>query len=338
MAFGSGVTGESQGNALRIITLLDTAIASTNLGDQIIMEAVRDEIETLAPDAFVYSVATHDRPGRKSRSLIARSDDVIVGGTNLLSSRMWFRPLWKLSPTDMLRRFRVTLLGVGWYQSQAKPDLYSRTLLRRVLAPSGWHSVRDSYTGRMLASTGIPNVVNTGCPTLWNLTPERCARIPPVKAARVITALNTYMPDPTADAALLRLLRRHYTDVYFWPQTASDRAYAADLDPDLLFLEPRLKALDALLESNESLDYVGNRLHAGIRALQRGRRAVIVEIDNRAREMGWDFGLPTVPRPDFERLVAMVRNPLPTRIRLPSAEIELWRTALARGPGPGAPA
>jgi polysaccharide pyruvyl transferase WcaK-like protein len=39
---------------------------------------------------------------------------------------------------------------------------------------------------------------------------------------------------------------------------------------------------------------IGVRLHAGIRALQRGRQAVIVAIDNRAREMVRDFALPVV--------------------------------------------
>jgi hypothetical protein len=37
-------------------------------------------------------------------------------------------------------------------------------------------------------------------------------------------------------------------------------------------------------------------LAAGRRALQRGRRSLIVAIDNRAREMSRDFGVPTVGR------------------------------------------
>ena len=41
---------------MRSVTLLDTATASTNLGDQIIMEAVRREIDEVCADAFQYSV------------------------------------------------------------------------------------------------------------------------------------------------------------------------------------------------------------------------------------------------------------------------------------------
>ena len=58
----------------RRVAILDTAVASTNLGDQIIMEAVREELGELLPDAFPFSVATHEWMGAKSRSLIRRSD------------------------------------------------------------------------------------------------------------------------------------------------------------------------------------------------------------------------------------------------------------------------
>jgi polysaccharide pyruvyl transferase WcaK-like protein len=46
----------------------------------------------------------------------------------------------------------------------------------------------------------------------------------------------------------------------------------------------------------EDVDCVGTRLHAGIRALQRKRRAIILGVDNRAEEMGHDFDLPVVAR------------------------------------------
>ena len=197
------------------ITLLDTAIASTNLGDQIIMEAVRHELSDIISESFCYSVATHERMGRKSRSLIDRSQLTIAGGTNLLSSRMWWNSVWKLSPWDALKNRNVLLMGVGWYQFQKKPDLYSQWLLRRILSRDDLHSVRDSFTEQMLASIGITNVVNTACPTLWALSADRCHAIPKQKAECVVTTLNTYMPDSRADAMLLRTLRQHYRTIYF---------------------------------------------------------------------------------------------------------------------------
>ncbi|HJR34009.1 MAG TPA: hypothetical protein VJ817_03625, partial [Gemmatimonadales bacterium] len=81
-----------------------------------------------------------------------------------------------------------------------------------------------------------------------------------------------------------------------------------------------------LLTSARPLDYVGNRLHAGIRSLQKGRRAIILEIDNRATEMGRDVGLPTVERTNFERLEQMIVEPLAIRVRPPLGEIARWKS------------
>lgn len=310
---------------LRAITILDTSVASTNLGDQIIMEAVRRELASLLPEAFAYSVASHEWMGMKSRGLLRRSEVAFAGGSNLLSSRMWVRAVWKLSPLDALLCDNVVLMGCGWYQFQRKPDPYTRWLLKSVLSRDHVHSVRDSYTLKMLQSIGVSNAINTGCPTIWALTPEHCEALPRNKAKSVLTTLNTYIPDAAADRKLLEVLRRNYEKVFVWVQTASDYEYAQGLESDLHFIPPSLAAYDRLLESEPELDYVGNRLHGGIRAMQRGRRAIIIEIDNRAREMGRDFGLPTVERDDFAKLEAMIRGPLVIAARPPAAEIQRWK-------------
>jgi polysaccharide pyruvyl transferase WcaK-like protein len=80
-----------------------------------------------------------------------------------------------------------------------------------------------------------------------------------------------------------------------------------------------------MLASDLDIDYVGNRLHAGIRALQHGRRTIIVAIDNRAREMGQDFALPTVDRTDIERLEHLVPAPFETAVKLPNEAIARWK-------------
>lgn len=314
---------------LRRVVLLDTSVASTNVGDEIIMEAVRAELAGPLAGAFVTSIASHERLGPKGRALVRQADLVIAGGTNLLSSRMWWRPVWRLAARDGFVLRNVVLMGVGWYQFQHAPDPYTRWLLRRVLHPAALHSVRDGHTGRMLAAMGITHAINTGCPTLWQLDPAACARLPTGKAEAVVATINTYMPDRDADARLFALLRAHYATIHAWVQTAEDHAYVRDLAPDAILLAPGVQAYDELLQSAASLDYVGNRLHGGIRALQHGRRAIIVEIDNRAREMGRDFHLPTVARHDFARLEAMIAGPLPIRVEPPQDAIARWKAALA---------
>jgi len=300
-------------------------VASTNLGDQIIMEAVREELADLLADDFVFTVAAHEWLGAKGRDLLRRSDRAIVGGANLLSSRMWFRPLWKLRPWDAWLGRKSILMGVGWYQYQGSADPYTRWLFRSMLSREALHSVRDSYSERMLRSIGVSNVVNTGCPTIWKLTAALCAGLPKTKSRNVVTTLNTYMPDPARDKRLLAELECSYERVYFWPQTDSDQDYARDLGFDLTLVEANLRSYDELLERDIDLDYVGLRLHGGIRALKKGRRSIVLEIDNRAAEMGRDFALPTVAQGDWDKLRRMICEPFATSVTVPSQAVDQWK-------------
>ncbi len=306
------------------ITILDTSISSTNIGDEIIMEAVGRQLAPALSGAYVNRVASHETMSGKSRGMIGGSDHVIAGGSNLLSSHAAFRSVWKLSPLAARLGRKFVMMGVGWYHDQGPPDPYTAWLYRSIFSRDRVHSVRDSYTKKKLEGLGFSNVLNTGCPTLWELPADVNERTPHEKAPNVITTLNTYMKDRDADAALLALLQSKYERVFAWVQTYADQDYLKRLFPGVELIAPNLASYDAMLASDIALDYVGNRLHAGIRALQKGRRAVIIEIDNRAREMGRDFKLPTVPRDDFGRLERMIHGPLETEIALPRADIERW--------------
>ena len=90
-------------------------------------------------------------------------------------------------------------------------------------------------------------------------------------------------------------------------------------------LDPTIAALDEFLANQPGLDYVGNRLHAGIRALQHGVRTLIVEVDNRARMMGVDLGLPTIERDDFDGITSWIRRSAAIDLRLPRKAIEDWK-------------
>lgn len=315
-------------SAVRTVTVIDTAVASTNLGDQIIMEAVRRQLADVCPGALLHTVASHEWMGRRSRRLVGEARVAIVGGSNLLSSRMWWRPLWKITPLDVFRRGERVLMGAGWYQDQGAPDLYSRWLLRGLLSRRWLHAVRDSQALAQLARAGVTNVLNTGCPTLWDLDAKHCAAVPTTRGEAVLTTVNTYLPNPELDRGMLDVLRARYRKRYLWPSTAGDAAYALTLDPDLEIVAPSVEGLDRLLESDHALDYVGNRLHTGIRALQKRRRSIVVEVDNRARTIGGDFALPTVARDDFEHLAARIESPFETTLRLPREAIERWKAQL----------
>ena len=52
---------------------------------------------------------------------------------------------------------------------------------------------------------------------------------------------------------------------------------------------------------------------------------MIVEIDNRATEMGRDFDLPTVRRDDIAGLEERIDTDSTIELRLPNEAIESWR-------------
>lgn len=310
------------------VVVFDTAIGSGNLGDQIIMESVLGEIQSLFPEAFIYQVPTHSRIGKDGRRFLKKADLIFAGGTNLLFSQWSRNRQWRLEFQDLAAAgAKTVLLGTGWTDYQSPPDWKARYAYRRLLARQTIHSLRDSYSVRHLKSCGFGEAVNTGCPTLWNLSDLSGLHASVGKADAVVTTLTDYRQAPDHDRAMLEILKKRYRRVLIWIQGSNDLDYIRSLDVSgWEVINPSLKAFDAVLSSNPPVDFVGTRLHAGIRALQRKRRALILSVDNRAREMGKDFHLPVIERGDMIALENQLDNWPRLDIKLPHAEINAWRS------------
>jgi hypothetical protein len=306
------------------ITLWDTRIESDNLGDGVIMDAIEAVIAEVLPGSQYSRIPTHQYLSKASASEIKDNPLGIVCGTNILESHMLYRPQWRLAPWQVSSVKNAILCGTGWRRYTGMPDRYTKWLLRKILHPDYIHSVRDSYSLERLRDLGL-KVVNTSCPTMWSLTPERCASIPRVKADSAITTLTYYVPRPDTDRAMLQLLVRSYKEVFFWPQQHHDMAYFKKLNVEGLHLiDPTLEAYNQCL-SSRPLDFLGLRLHGGIRALQMGRRALIIPVDNRATEISRDTGLPIMDRTNIAGMEAWISGERATRIDLPSAAIQAWK-------------
>ena len=219
-------------------------------------------------------------------------------------------------------------MGVGWWQYQKDSNFYTRYLLKSVLSQDVLHSVRDSYAEAMLRKAGFNNVVNTSCATMWHLNEEHCNSIPKEKAEVVVSTLTDYNKDRINDYALIELLSKLYRKVYIWPQGSGDIEYINELVLDKFaeVLPPKLEAYNAVLENEESIDFVGTRLHAGVRALQNKRRTIILGIDNRAFEKAKDFNIKVCPRDDLEKLKRIIDSNFSTQISLPLENIALWKS------------
>ena len=310
------------------ICLFDTSVSTENLGDFIIMDAVREQCLELFSGDMILNVPTHEKISKPSFDIARKSDIKLVGGTNLLSSNMLHYNQWKINIFDSFRMSGICLFGVGWWQYQNKPDFYTRCILKNVLSDQVLHSVRDDYTKDMLAKIGITNILNTGCPTMWRLTEEHCSAIPEAKAENVVFTITDYNRDAEADTKLVRLLNDSYDTVYFWPQGSSDLEYLQSLelkDVNIQLLSPNLESYNQILNV-ESIDFVGTRLHAGIRALQHKKRTIIIGIDNRAAEKARNFNLPVVMRSNIDDLGSQIHGNFKTKISIPHESIIKWKS------------
>ena len=317
------------------VCVFDTSIGTDNLGDHIIMDAVWDAFREIFGDAAAPErIATHLYMPRQTYGSLRRCALGIVGGTNILKSHMFVRANWRLRLHDMFFLKNIVLLGVGWQQYQGRIDPPSNLLFRRILSKKFLHSVRDEYTLRKLRGA-VPNVVYTACPTLWSLTPDKCAQVPTTKSADVVVSLTYYRPDP-ADVELIRLLKRQYANVYIWCQQPLDAAYVESLKlSDAGIIVDDIESYNRLLAS-KSVDVIGTRLHGGIRALQLGRRALILAVDNRATEMARSTNIPVIDRRDMGAIGSWIAASQPVSITLPWDAIDAWKSQFRRA-GPFAP-
>lgn len=306
--------------------LLDTSMESDNAGDGIIMENCIAQLSDCLPVEELCHVPTHRFATSEERQLLKKSGKKILCSTNILSGHIRQYGLWKLNK-DVASYRNTVLMGVGFDSANRDIDRYTRWFMHTVLDKGCIHSVRDSFSEAMLKSMGIKNVLNTGCPTMWDLTPEHCAKIPCDKASNVVCTVTDYNRDEQNDKAMLDILLKNYDEVYLWLQGQNDLTYIRELgyEDKVEMIESTLEAYDSVLEM-EDLDYVGTRLHAGIRALSKGHRSLIVSIDNRAECISADTGLPIIQREDVAvALCDRVNDSLSTNIIMPWENIICWR-------------
>ena len=216
---------------------------------------------------------------------------------------------------------------MGWWQYQDNPDIYTRAFLKRLLSAEGIHSVRDEYTKQKLSCIGIKNTANTCCPTTWGLTPAYLSKIPTKKTDNVVFTLTDYNSSREIDYQLLEFLADSYRKIYYWVQGVGDLKYIRSfkgLTERVNIISPKLKDFNQTLDSLDC-DYVGTRLHAGIRAIQRGKRALILAVDNRAVEIANDINLNITHRKDISGIREFVFGEYRTQLNIPYDEIKRWK-------------
>ncbi|MBJ7323347.1 MAG: polysaccharide pyruvyl transferase family protein [Rhodococcus sp.] len=306
------------------IGMLDTSLDSTNDGDEIIVDAVLNNFPLLEK---VQRFPTHRRLRKEELAQAEKCEVLVLTGTNILRSKIRRDRQWPMGIAEYRAfRGRVVMVGVGWRRYEHNPNSFNRHIIENLLNPDIAVSARDEYTNRKLGQIGVTSE-NTGCPTMWNL-PDK---LPPLgNSEECVFTLTDYNPAKETDEAILRDLSQRYRSIKIWPQSSKDLR-----DINRMRLPANATVADRGTRSLNSIvrgrDYVGTRLHAGIRAAQLGSAVLVVAVDNRGLEIGRDTGLPVVERnlglANFQGAYRSATES-PSAIVVPRHAVQRWRSEL----------
>lgn len=320
------------------IMLLDTSIGTSNMGDHIIMECVRNELATLLSNNFVYEMPTH-LPAFNSYAVLRNSyavqnytncDLKFAGGSNLLVKNLLTHyPQWNINLFNSKPLKGVITVGVGAGAGE-KSNFYTKTLYRSILSHSYIHSVRDERSKKYIESLGL-KAINTGCATMWCLTPAFCSEIPKTKSSRAVFTLNgrsNSSPVRKNDQILVDIIQRNYHTVFFWVQGDQDFQYFKRLKntDNIHIIPPSVAAYHHLL-CDENLDYIGTRLHGGIYAMRHKKRSIIIAIDERTTSIHASNNLVCIDYANIPyALEDLINSSFSTEINMPVSKIEEWKS------------
>jgi len=314
------------------VLLLDTSVGSLNKGDDIIMRCIRYQLLDVTKDKFTLTLPTHVSPfhwyqvaRRSSRvQIYSNAKYKFVGGSNLLTMDMLTHfPQWNINLFNSGPLKGSVLVGVGAGKG-TKINSYTKLLYKKVLSKNLIHSVRDERTKRFLEGMGF-KAINTGCATLWSLTPEFCQEIPTMKAKSAVFTLTHHSKDVRNDQLLIDILKKNYEEVYFWIQDADDLKYFNTLKntENIIIVPPTVDEYERILR--EDVDYIGTRLHGGIYAMRHKKRAIIIAIDERAQGMSETYNINTIHRKNFSDLEKMINSEVKTNVNVDFRKVELWK-------------
>ena len=325
---------------MKQILILDTSIASHNKGDDIIMECTRKELAPLLENAFEVTLPTHVSPfhwyqvWRNSMFVQSFSscDYKFVGGSNILIPHLLTHlPQWNINLFNYQPMKGCILVGVGagaGAEAEGKISRYTKYIYQHMLNQRFCHSVRDERSKQYVERLGL-KAINTGCVTMWMLTPEFCATIPTTKADRVVFTLtaSTHPQHKARHQQMIDTLLRNYHEVWFWPQGIDDFDHFRHLNDtgSIRILAANKQAYNDFLTQNDT-DYVGTRLHGGVYAMRHGRRAIIIAIDERARSINEKNHLNCIDFNHLEDLEEMIASEFKTEIVMDFDSIRQWKS------------
>ena len=317
------------------IILFNPAGGTLNSGDFIIEKYIKEEMAFLFSDSIIAEFGTHLPIAHMYQNIkknITRKacDEAtykfLCGSSMIKTSLLRLSPDWSLTLSSCPYYRNSIAIGMGIGKNSAFVDPYTKLIYHNIFSKDYIHSTRDEKTKIFLEQMGL-KAINTGCPTLWGLTDEHCAKISHKRKNKVIFTLTYNNPSPE-DKVLIDILSSEYDKLYFWIQGFGDLDYLKTLTDisNIEIIGHSLSAYEHILDNNDDFDYVGTRLHAGIFAIRHKIRTIIISIDNRADDMKKTYNLPIIYRNNIQNeLRAYINSIYETKIKIPINDINQWK-------------
>lgn len=324
------------------IVLLDPGLQdnnntpSFNLGDLIISESNIEVLQSLFPEKEIIRISSHSFLSTRDRNIVNSALFSFLGGTNLLHSDMLTERIFLMRKGRLLWLFpginNLILLGVGWGLGY-KENLTLRTkiLYKNILHPGYIHSVRDGYTHRKLQAATKRSTLNTACSSMWrldkinsnlNIVPKKC-----------LLTLTDYKQDRKNDGELIQFLLSRFSKITYFPQGSKDLEYLFSLDifnknKSVFELLPHSYTAFKEYLKKEEFVYIGTRLHAGIKCIEKGKKSLIISIDHRSSEIAADTFIPVIKRGEYDSIDKWIegKEVFTKPIFIPLEEIKNWKS------------
>ena len=140
---------------MKKVVLLNPAIGSKNLGDHVIVDAVKRVFDNLGI-IFSAEISTHRTWGKAEIRAAKNADFFVVAGSNLLTNSLFplSHPQWKISFREFwYLRGKTILFGPGWRSDESDLTHFTTALYKILLAKNVPQSVRDIASFKKLQGT-----------------------------------------------------------------------------------------------------------------------------------------------------------------------------------------
>lgn len=320
---------------MKKIILFNPAGGTLNSGDFIIEKYIKEEMDFLFSKATIAEIGTHLPIAHFyqniKRNITRRACDeadykFLCGSSMIKTSLLRLSPDWSLTLSSCPYYKNSIGIGLGIGKNSNHLDFYTKLIYSNIFSKDYIHSTRDEKTKIFLEKMGF-KAINTACPTLWGLTEEVCSIVPTKRKKNVIFTLTYNNPSPE-DKVLIDILSSEYEKLYFWVQGFGDLEYLESLTDisNIEIVGHSLSEFENILNSDNEIDYVGTRLHAGIFAIRHKIRTIIISIDNRASDMKETYNLPVISRRDIQNdLKYFINSTFETKINIPFDNINKWK-------------